>query len=333
MARGLGKRNTILVTGAAGYIGSALLPVLVRQGYRVRAADALFYGDEGLCPLLRDIEFLKGDVRERSFCEKITRGVQDVIHLAAITLAGKTYPPKETFAINAEAAKTLAHAAKRSGAEKFIFTSSCSVYYHNPPYGKLMTEEDVLDPLGPYSRAKVAAEEELLRLADNSFCPIIFRMGTVFGVSPRMRYDLEINAYCRDAFMKGEITVPSGEIHRPFLDIQDVVSMHGKALQEPHRAGIYSIPGWNFVLKDAANDIAAINREMFNKDTHIKFDHPEVTRNYEVSDEKAKREFGFAPQRNPRTVIQEIFSDLSKRSDPYDSVYDNLEVFSAMRAQ
>ncbi len=331
MTRGHYKKNTVLVTGAAGYIGSALLPVLVRQGYRVRAADALFYGNVGLRPLLHEIEFLKGDIREKAFCEKIMSGVQYVVHLAAITLAGKTYPPEETFAINAEGTKTLAHAAKRSGAEKFIFASSCSVYHRNPPYGKLMTEEDLLDPLGPYSRSKVTAEEELLRLADSSFCPVIFRMGTVFGVSPRMRYDLEMNGYCRDVFMKGEITVPDGDIHRPFLDIQDVVSIHGKALQESHRAGVYSVPGWNFVLKDVAKDIVAINKEMFGKDAHIEFEHPEVTRNYEVSDEKVKRDFGFAPQRSSRAVIQEILSDLSKRSNPYDSIYDNLEVFSTAR--
>jgi len=195
-------KKRILITGGGGYIGSSLVGELLKKGYQVRVYDRFIFGEKPLKRLKDKIEIIKGDIR--NFKKEILNGIDAVIHLAAIsTEPTSQYDPRLTDLINHIATEKLARAAKEMGIERFIFASSCSVYftYSTPLNPSPSKEDEPVNPISPYSISKRAAEQALLELADDSFHPIIFRKGTIYGLSPRMRYDLVLNSFVKDSFL------------------------------------------------------------------------------------------------------------------------------------
>lgn len=222
----------ILLTGIDGYIGTVLGQELLREGYEVVGLDTGYYSDTWLYDIadFKEPKTMKKDIR------KVTKedfvGFDAVVHLAELSNdpLGEN-DPTVTYQINHEGTVNLAKQAKKAGVNRFIYFSSCSVYGSSD---KVLDENSGLNPLTAYAKSKVLNEKYLLQIADNNFSPLIFRNATVYGSSPRFRFDLAVNNLSGLAFTTKEIKMDSdGMPWRPFVHILDVCQAVLIALKTP----------------------------------------------------------------------------------------------------
>ncbi len=208
----------ILVTGAQSYIGSVLTPFLIKNGYECIGIDAGFIKDCKLYPG-KDAKMIYKDARDLS--EKDLNGFDIVVYLAGISNDPfKNFDPKKVYDPVRQHTIRTAKLCKKLGI-KFIFSSSCSVYGKGTD--DLMSEESKVFPQTPYSLNKLQIEQDLIKLSDKGFVPIVFRFATVFGLSPRMRFDLVVNMFTAMAFTTKKIILNSdGKAWRPLVHIEDV---------------------------------------------------------------------------------------------------------------
>lgn len=225
------NNRRILMTGSDGYIGSVMAPWLRSQDYDVVGLDTGYYRARPLVPEPATVPTLRKDLREVTIND--LAGFDAVIHLAALSndpIGGLN--ASWTREINGEATIRLAALAKQAGVRRFVFSSSCIMYG--------MSEAAVVDeraPLAPqteYARSKVEAERELSRLADDGFSPTFCRNGTVYGLSPRMRFDTVLNDLMGSAFTTGRVVLHSdGTPWRPVVHVQDVARAFQAVLEAP----------------------------------------------------------------------------------------------------
>lgn len=248
--------KNILVTGGAGYIGSILVPLLLKKGYNVRILD-IKEPPKGLyVTCKKSVDIITADIRNIN--ESILDDVTAVIHLAALSdESSANKDPKTTIEINATAAIFLAKKAKEKGVKRFIFASSAALYdLGMGREGKPKSEESEIIPDGSYSTSKYEAEKALLELSNNNFSVVILRKGTVYGYSPRMRFDLVVNAMVRSALKSGVITVfCRGMQWRPLIGVTDVANAYYTAIVAPTQAvtkQVFNIAFDNFLIKDVA---------------------------------------------------------------------------------
>ncbi|MDC0901243.1 SDR family oxidoreductase [Candidatus Pelagibacter sp.] len=230
--------KNILVTGASGYIGSVLTPMLLKRGYKVYALDRFFFGDN----LKNHKNLIKIYKDTRSLKNKDFKNIHAVIDLAAISNdpSGEFFK-KETIDINFKARLNCAILAKKNKVKRYLLPSSCSIYGFNK---NLVDEKSRINPLTTYAKANYLAEKYIMVLANKKFCVSVLRQATIFGYSPRMRYDLAINGMTEGAFTLKKIPIMrDGKQIRPLLHVKDTC-----------RALIY------FLKKDSK----IINKEIFN---------------------------------------------------------------------
>jgi nucleoside-diphosphate-sugar epimerase len=233
--------------------------------------------------------------------------------------------------VNHIGTEILAKAAKEAGIKRFIFASSCSIYsaFRHTPGQTVPTfdEDSEVQIQGPYALSRRAAEECLLELADGSFHPVIFRKGTLYGFSPKMRYDLVLNAFTKDAFRQGKITVnAAGDIDRPILDVQDAVEAYIAALELPISAvsgKIFNLMSSNIQLIDLANMFKKILKETKNKVVEIDLKPFDVTVSYRANGTRFQKTFNFKPKRTLEAAILEIWDQLEDGHD-----YENLKYYN-----
>ncbi len=222
----------VLVTGAQGYIGALLVPALVARGHDVVGLDTGFYGDGWLYDTdARPATYVRKDIRK--ITEDDLRGVNAIVHLAELSndpLA--QLDPEMTYEINHRGSVKLAELAKRVGASRFVYTSSCSVYGIGA--GEYKTEESEAAPQTPYAHCKVLVERDLSAMADDSFSPTFLRNATAYGPSPRMRFDLVLNNLAGFAWTTREIKLTSdGTPYRPLVHVGDIATAAACALEAP----------------------------------------------------------------------------------------------------
>jgi nucleoside-diphosphate-sugar epimerase len=223
----------VLVTGHEGYIGAVATPVLVAAGHDVVGVDARLYegGEFGHSPRERVTGF-RMDVRD--FDAELLRGFDAVVHLAALSNDPVgNLDPTLTLEINHHATVRLAEQARLAGVERFVFSSSCSMYGASGN-GVALDETAPLDPLTPYAESKVLAEQSLAPLADEEFAPVYLRNATAYGVSPCLRVDLVLNNLVAWAFTTGEVRLLSdGTAWRPLVHVEDIARAVVAVLEAP----------------------------------------------------------------------------------------------------
>ena len=219
----------VLITGGAGYIGSLLTSELLRLNYRVTVLDSLLFGGESLVPFLHhpNFHFVKADVTEkRAIKDSCRDGWQKpdaIIHLAAIVgfPACQAVGKQVAWRYNVEATKMVFAQAADIGVERFVFASTYSNYGLSED-GRPVTEESMLNPQSLYAETKIAAEEFPLSQKDSSCAPLLFRFATLYGLSPRTRFDLIVNQFVLEAFAKRMLIIYQRGYSRSFVHIRDV---------------------------------------------------------------------------------------------------------------
>jgi nucleoside-diphosphate-sugar epimerase len=227
------SQQQVVVFGGAGYLGSVLTGQLLDHGYQVRVFDSLRFGDEPLGDFLGhpNFRFTEGDIRNINEVTSCLEGAYGVILLAS--LVGEPAcdrDPKETVDINYIASKAVAEACRYHQVPRFIFASTDSAYGIQEG---IMYEDSPMNPISLYGRLKLKAEQEILALKDENFKPTVLRMATIYGLSPRMRFDLVVNTLALNAFVHEKITIYGGAQWRPLVHVADAASAYVTCLQAP----------------------------------------------------------------------------------------------------
>ena len=305
----------VLVTGGGGYIGCVLLERLLARGYRVRVFDRLYWG-EGPLDRVRDrIELVVGDVRE--IPASALDGIDAVIHLAGLSNDPTAeFDPEANWQMNALATGALAEACAARGVERLVFASSCSLYDGLPP--GMHDETAPVEPRGAYATSKRWAEQRLLELVESGLCPVILRNGTVYGHSPRMRYDLVVNTFVKDAVVKGQLALHGGGwMWRPLVDVRDAADAMIVALEAPAdlvRGEIFNVLHSNYQIRELAMLVAGSLQLLGRAVTLEEAPAPALTRDYECANAKLSDRLGFIPRRS----VLEAVTDLLEAIDLAD---------------
>jgi nucleoside-diphosphate-sugar epimerase len=210
----------ILVTGHKGYIGTVMVPMLLGAGHEVIGLDSDLFRQCSFGPGIHDIPELRLDVRDVR--ARDLEGFDAIVHLAALSNDPLgNLKPEITYEINHAASVRLAELAKRAGAARFLYSSSCSAY--GAAGEELVDETAELQPITPYAISKVRVEHDVAGLADETFSPTFLRNATAYGVSPRLRFDLVLNNLVAWAYTEGRVHIKSdGTPWRPIVHIEDI---------------------------------------------------------------------------------------------------------------
>lgn len=298
----------VLVTGAAGYVGVPATAALLAAGHTVRAIDSLRFGGAGLLGLYPSGRFrlVRGDIRNRALVEDAVDGVDAVVHLAGIVGdPACAADPDTAAAVNLHATIRLREAAQNAGVKQLVFASSCSVYGHGD---RLIDESTSPRPLSLYAETKLDAEADLL---DSCLDATILRFATLYGLAPRMRFDLVVNTMTAHAVERGLVTVHAPTAWRPLVHVGDIATAITAVLDTAATAGqVFNVADQasNFRLGEVAARVAAVCGPQ------VRLDSRPVAgdaRNYRVSGDKLSEVCGWQPRRLLDDGIGEIAQALA----------------------
>ncbi len=322
-------KEKVLVIGGAGYLGSVLSARLLDEGYHVRILDSFIYGRRSVEKYQNDdrVEIIEGDIRNIETVHLAIRDSSSVVLLAAVVgdPASKARP-EQTVETNFLAAQVVASSAKLAGVKRFLYASTCSVYGVG---SEILDEEAPLNPVSLYAKTKISSEESIMGIADGNFKPVIMRMSTLYGWSPRMRFDLVVNTMTMTAFTEGRINVFGGNQWRPLLSLTDAAEAYLKVLQSPvNRECIYNVGSeeQNFIIADVAAQVSDGIKNAGGKDIPVNIEGESVdARDYRVSFKKIQNELGFKVKETIADAAAEIWRKLESKEikDPKQKVYYN----------
>jgi nucleoside-diphosphate-sugar epimerase len=307
----------VLVTGGAGYIGSVLMRAILEKGYQVTCLDRLFFGTDPLKDVADRIKLIKDDVRW--FDPDTLDGVDTVLDLASLSNdpSGELEPQK-TLEINYKGRVRVAALSKKHGVKRYVLASTCSVYGFQEG---TLSEESALNPLTTYARANMLAEKDVLPLADRSFTTTALRQATVYGFSPRMRFDLAINGMVLGFFKNGKVPIMrDGKQWRPFVHVKDTSNAFVRVLEsdaELVNGQIFNVGSndQNVQVFDLANLVAEAIRLPFNYEWYGTPDK----RSYKVSFDKIKKTLKYKTDYSPKEGAKEVYDALKEgRLNPDD---------------
>lgn len=316
--------QTILVAGGGGYIGCVLVPRLLDRGYRVRILDRLYFGEDNLAAFRDRVELIVADVRD--IPPRALDGIDGVINLSGLSNDPTAeYDPEANWQMNAVATENLAKMCVDRGISRYVFASSCSLYDGLPPG---MHDETVeIHPRAAYATSKHYGEQALLRLARGhpAFCPVMMRNGTVYGWSPRMRFDLVVNTFVKDALLAGKLALHGGGwMWRPLVDVRDASDAMIAAYEAPAenvRGEVFNVLHSNYQIRELALLVAGSVQLSGGRVTLTEVPAPALTRDYECSNAKLSMTLGFIPRHSVLGAVTELLGridheDRAQLTDP-----------------
>jgi nucleoside-diphosphate-sugar epimerase len=329
----------ILVAGGAGYIGCVLVPRLLERGYQVRVLDRLYFGDEPLAGFRDRIELVHADVRDVP--AEALDGVDGVINLSGLSNDPTAeFNPDANWQMNAIATESLGRMCVERGIARYVFASSCSLYDGLPP--GMHDELAPIEPRAAYATSKRYGEEKLLELAaeDAAFTPVILRNGTVYGWSPRMRYDLVVNTFTKDALLNGKLLLHGGGwMWRPLVDVRDVSDAMIAAFEAPAelvRGEIFNVLHSNYQIRELALIVAG-SVQLSGRTVELEeVPAPKLTRDYECSNAKLAATLGFVPRHSVLDAVTDLLGrlgdvDRAQLTDPRHYNIRWLELLEELR--
>ncbi len=308
----MSESNSVLVVGGAGYLGCVLVEELLSRGYAVTVFDRLFFGDFGMQKFRDRIRLLLGDIR--STPPSILENASAVINLGGLSNDPTAeYNPEANHQMNTVATRTLAEMAKKQGVKRYLFASSCSIYdvgIVDEERDVLLNEESDVQPRAAYAVSKLSGERELFTLRDENFAPVALRMGTLFGFSPRMRYDLVVNTFVKDAFSKGYLTLHyGGQMWRPLVDVRDAARAYIMALEAPEKlvsGEIFNVVHENYRISELALRVReGLQQKGVSCEIKSTFQYAGI-RNYRVSGKKIFRVLNYKPVISVEESVQHM---------------------------
>ena len=309
----------VLVIGGAGYVGSVLTRELLARGYAVRVFDRLYYGELGIAEIRDQIELVVGDMR--SMDSSVLKDVDGVINLGGFSNDPTAeYNPQANREMNTLAAESSAKLCKEHGIKRYVLASTASIYDRGvEDEGKdlILDEEAEVNPKAAYSTSKYQAERILLQMADEDFCPVILRKGTIYGFSPRMRYDLVVNTFIKDVLSKGYMTIfYGGEMWRPLVDVCDVARAYITCLEaneDKVKGQIFNVAYRNLRISELALRV----REALTSigvQAEVKADYTyRGVRSYRISTKKIESILHFKPV----VSVEESVKNMAAKIDEY----------------
>ncbi len=306
----------VLVTGGAGYIGSVLVRQLLDKGYKVRAFDSLKFGGDALYDVMLhpNFEFMKGDIRNAAEVSKALEGIDAIAHLAAIVgdPACKKFSD-EANETNWDGSVALFEAAEKAGVKRFVFASTCSNYGKMPDPDSFVVETSELNPVSLYAELKVKFEKYLLEdRKDASMCSTALRFSTVYGFSPRIRFDLTVNEFTRNATINGEQEIWGAQFWRPYCHVDDLARAVVLVLESDEskvRANVFNVG-----TTEENYNKGMIIEEVCKVVPNTKVNYVEMNedpRDYRVNFDKIKNELGFTITKKVPDGVKEIYTLLS----------------------
>jgi nucleoside-diphosphate-sugar epimerase len=326
--RTIDSPRRVLIIGGAGYIGSALVPKLLDQGYRVRVLDVLLFGDDPIRKYLSDpnLEIVQGDFRHVEMVVKAIQDVDMVVHLGAIVGDPACSLDEDlTIDVNLSATRMLAELAKAHGVNRFVFASTCSVYGASDG---ILNERSLTRPVSLYGHTKLASEKVLLAMADERFAPTIVRFATIYGLSGRTRFDLVINLLAAKAKVDHQITVYGGNQWRPFVHVDDAAKAVATVLNAPRPLVANQI--FNVGSNDQNHTIREIgemiHEQVVTAELTVNDDDVDL-RNYRVDFGKIRNVLGFRPSWTIQDGIEQVLEAIASGdvTDYQESRYSNVK--------
>ena len=321
----------VLVTGGAGYIGSVLVRQLLNKGYKVRVLDSLKFGGEALYDVMMhpNFEFFNGDIRDTVAVENALVGIDAIAHLAAIVgdPACKKFS-EEANETNWTGSVALFEAAERAGVKRFVFASTCSNYGKMSDPNSFVTEESELRPVSLYAELKVKFEQYLLKeRKDSKICSTALRFSTVYGFSPRIRFDLTVNEFTRNATMKGEQEIWGAQFWRPYCHVEDLarsVVLVLETEEEKVRANVFNVG-----ITEENYSKGMIIEEVCKVVPNVQVNYVEMNedpRDYRVNFDKIKNELGYTITKKVPDGVKEIYTLLKTGvvTDAFASKFSNI---------
>ena len=287
--------------------------MLLERGHEVRVFDKLYFGEESLTSVRDKIELIPGDVRNLD--SSVLEGIDSVIHLGSLSNDPTAeFRPDATRSINYDGTIRLARACKKHGIGRFTFASTCSVYGFR--LDRLADETSPTNPQSAYAKSKLDVETALQKMADRRFCPVSLRQATVFGLSPRMRYDVVVNAFVMHAFKTGKLDVwYGGEAWRPLVHVRDTAEAHIRCLEvEPDKVQgeIFNLVYGNYLIMDLAQRVSQALAEVgINVEIDVDYSQAD-SRSYQTSGDKMARLLEFTPSISVEDGVKEIAEVLRK---------------------
>lgn len=251
----------VLLTGHKGYIGTCLVPLLLKEGFEVTGLDSDLFRE---CTFDGDIGTIREIIKDvRDVSEKDVEGHDAIIHLAGLSNDPLgDYDPSLTEEINTNGSVRLAQIATKVGVRRFVFASSCSNY--GASGDKFLAEDAAFNPVTPYGVSKVNVEKAVTQLASSSFSPTFLRASTAYGFSPRIRFDLVVNNLTAWAFTTGKVYLKSdGTPWRPLVHVEDIGRAYVAALKAPlelvhNQAFNVGITTENYQIRELAQMVESI---------------------------------------------------------------------------
>lgn len=304
----------VFVPGGAGYVGSLLVPALIKRGHQVTVFDLYLYGKD-VFKQIRPHPNLKevvGDVRDQKALREALKGCDAIIHLACISNDPSfELNPNLGKSINLDCFEPLVKMAKEMGVKRFIYASSSSVYgIKDVPD---VTEDMELEPLTDYSKFKADCEKILLKYLSNDFICTVLRPATVCGYAPRQRLDVIVNILTNLAYNTGKIKVMGGAQMRPNIHIKDMVRAYLRVLEASKdlvQGKIFNVGYHNHTVLDIAEMVK--KQVQKKRPVEIAVESTDDNRSYHVSSEKIKKELDFVPEHSIEDAVEDLVSAFEK---------------------